>query len=147
MKGCAMKTNLYSKDSNIDHLISWYILTPYSSASKKCNLCVKEKLMKRCYVIAEQNIWIYSHASYANFTVYQRWLRIFLSLKSPEEWVNYETGFSGWKSTYIHTYIHTYIYIYIHTHTHITLFIFTSFLSNRVEENGKSKKRAFCLKQ
>ena len=35
------------KDSNIDHFISWRIISsssPYNSASKRCNLCLKEKI-------------------------------------------------------------------------------------------------------
>ena len=36
------------KENNIDHFISWRILSsrsPYNSASKRCNLCFKEKLL------------------------------------------------------------------------------------------------------
>ena len=36
------------KDNNIDHSISWRILSshlPYSSSSKRCNLCLKEKFL------------------------------------------------------------------------------------------------------
>ena len=39
------------KDSKIDHLISWRILSsssPYNSASKRCNLCLKEKFLIIC---------------------------------------------------------------------------------------------------
>ena len=35
------------KENNIDHFILWHILSsrsPYNSASKRCNLCLKEKL-------------------------------------------------------------------------------------------------------
>jgi len=40
------------KDSNIDHSISWRILSrkpPYSSSNKKCNLCLKEKTLIICH--------------------------------------------------------------------------------------------------
>ena len=36
------------KENNIDHFISWRILSsrsPYRSASKRCNICLKEKLL------------------------------------------------------------------------------------------------------
>ena len=36
------------KENNIDHFILWHILSsrsPYNSASKRCNLCLKEKLL------------------------------------------------------------------------------------------------------
>ena len=39
------------KDNNIDHFISWRILSshqPYSSSSKRCNLCLKEKFVIIC---------------------------------------------------------------------------------------------------
>ena len=39
------------KEKNIDHFISWHILSsrsPYNSASKRCNLCFKEKLLIIC---------------------------------------------------------------------------------------------------
>ena len=39
------------KDSNIDHFISWRIISsssPYNSASKRCNLCLKEKFIIIC---------------------------------------------------------------------------------------------------
>ena len=39
------------KNNNIDHLISWCILSsssPYNSSSKRCNLCLKEKLLIIC---------------------------------------------------------------------------------------------------
>ena len=39
------------KDNCIDHFISWCILSshsPYSSASKRCNLCLKEKFLIIC---------------------------------------------------------------------------------------------------
>ena len=39
------------KDSNIDHFISWRIISsssPYNSASKRCNLCLKEKFLIIC---------------------------------------------------------------------------------------------------
>ena len=39
------------KDNCIDHFISWRILSshsPYSSASKRCNLCLKEKFLIIC---------------------------------------------------------------------------------------------------
>ena len=39
------------KENNIDHFISWHILSsrsPYNSASKRCNLCLKEKLLIIC---------------------------------------------------------------------------------------------------
>ena len=39
------------KDNNIDHFISWRILSsnsPYSSSSKRCNLCLKEKFLIIC---------------------------------------------------------------------------------------------------
>ena len=39
------------KENDIDHFISWCILSsrsPYNSASKRCNLCFKEKLLIIC---------------------------------------------------------------------------------------------------
>ena len=39
------------KDNNIEHFISWRILSshsPYNSSSKKCNLCLKEKFLIIC---------------------------------------------------------------------------------------------------
>ena len=39
------------KDNNIEHFISWRILashSPYNSSSKRCNLCLKEKLLIIC---------------------------------------------------------------------------------------------------
>ena len=39
------------KDNCIDHFISWRILlshSPYSSASKRCNLCLREKFLIIC---------------------------------------------------------------------------------------------------
>ena len=39
------------KDNNIEHLISWRILashSPYNNSSKRCNLCLKEKLLIIC---------------------------------------------------------------------------------------------------
>ena len=36
------------KDNNIEHFISWRILSshsPYNSSSKRCNLCLKEKFL------------------------------------------------------------------------------------------------------
>ena len=36
------------KENNIDHFILWHILSsrsPYNNASKRCNLCLKEKLL------------------------------------------------------------------------------------------------------
>ena len=39
------------KDSKIDHFFSWRILSsssPYNSASKRCNLCLKEKFLIIC---------------------------------------------------------------------------------------------------
>ena len=39
------------KDNNIEHFISWCILSshsPYNSSSKRCNLCLKEKFLIIC---------------------------------------------------------------------------------------------------
>ena len=39
------------KDNNIEHFISWRILashSPYNSSSKRCNLCLKEKMLIIC---------------------------------------------------------------------------------------------------
>ena len=39
------------KDNNIEHFISWRILSshsPYNSSSKRCNLCLKEKFLITC---------------------------------------------------------------------------------------------------
>ena len=39
------------KDNSIEHFISWRILSlhsPYSSSSKRCNLCLKEKFLIIC---------------------------------------------------------------------------------------------------
>ena len=39
------------KDSNIDHSISWHIISShssYNSSSKRCNLCLREKLLIIC---------------------------------------------------------------------------------------------------
>ena len=39
------------KDNNIEHFISWRILSshsPYNSSSKRCNLCIKEKFLIIC---------------------------------------------------------------------------------------------------
>ena len=39
------------KDNNIEHFISWRILSshsPYNSSSKRCNLCLKEKFLIIC---------------------------------------------------------------------------------------------------
>ena len=39
------------KDSNINHFISWRILTsssPYKSSSKRCNLCLRENFLIIC---------------------------------------------------------------------------------------------------
>ena len=39
------------KDSDIDHSISWRIISsssPYNSSSKRCNLCLKEKFLIIC---------------------------------------------------------------------------------------------------
>ena len=39
------------KDNNIEHFISWRILSshsPYNSSSKGCNLCLKEKFLIIC---------------------------------------------------------------------------------------------------
>ena len=39
------------KHNNIEHFISWRILashSPYNSSSKRCNLCLKEKLLITC---------------------------------------------------------------------------------------------------
>ena len=39
------------KDNNIEHFISWRILSshsPYNSSSKRCNLCLKEKILIIC---------------------------------------------------------------------------------------------------
>ena len=39
------------KDNNIEHFISWRILashSPYNNSSKRCNLCLKEKLLIIC---------------------------------------------------------------------------------------------------
>ena len=39
------------KDNNIEHFISWRILSshsPHDSSSKKCNLCPKEKFLSIC---------------------------------------------------------------------------------------------------
>ena len=39
------------KNSKIDHFISWRIISsssPYNSASKRCNLCLKEKFLIIC---------------------------------------------------------------------------------------------------
>ena len=71
------------KENNIDHFISWRILSsrsPYNSASKRCNLCFKEKLLIICQpelsslnksnelvycVTIEQSIEIYHDAYFA----------------------------------------------------------------------------------
>ena len=45
------KHNWTLKDSNIDHSISWRIVSsssPYNSSSKRCNLCLKEKFLIIC---------------------------------------------------------------------------------------------------
>ena len=74
------------KEKNIDHFISWHILSsrsPYNSASKRCNLCFKEKLLIICQpelsslnksnelvycVTIEQSIEIYHKAYFADFS-------------------------------------------------------------------------------
>ena len=74
------------KEKNIDHFISWRILSsrsPYNSASKRCNLCFKEKLLIICQpelsslsksnelvycVTIEQSIEIYHKAYFADFS-------------------------------------------------------------------------------
>ena len=84
------------KDNNIDYSISWRIISSsssYNSSSKRCNLCLKEKFLiisrpnlsketKRCYVTIKHLYF----PQQCNLKVYSRWLWIFLSLKSPEEW-------------------------------------------------------------
>ena len=43
-----MKYSAQLKDNNIEHYISWRILSshsPYNSSSKRCNLCLKEKFL------------------------------------------------------------------------------------------------------
>ena len=72
------------KENNIDHFISWRILSsrsPYNSASKRCNLCFKEKLLIICLpelsslnksnklgscVTIEQSIEIYHDVHFAD---------------------------------------------------------------------------------
>ena len=72
------------KEKNIDHFISWHILSsrsPYNSASKRCNLCFKEKLLIICQpelsslnksnelfscVTIEQSIEIYHDVHFAD---------------------------------------------------------------------------------
>ena len=74
------------KEKNIDHFISWHILSsrsPYNSASKRCNLCFKEILLIICQpelsslnksnelvycVTIEQSIEIYHKAYFADFS-------------------------------------------------------------------------------
>ena len=71
------------KENDIDHFISWCILSsrsPYNSARKRCNLCFKEKLPMICQpelsslnksnelvycVTIEQSIEIYHDAYFA----------------------------------------------------------------------------------
>ena len=100
------------KDNNIDYSISWRIISSsssYNSPSKRCNLCLKEKFLiicrpnlsslnkrnelmyllaatetKRCYVTTKHLNLNFSQQ--CNLKVFCRWLWIFLSLKSPEEW-------------------------------------------------------------
>ena len=91
------------KENNINHFISLRILSsrsPYNSANKRCNLCLREKLLiirrpqnyhhpinvkkwcphaatetKRYCVTIELSIEINRHAHYANFKVYKRWYK------------------------------------------------------------------------
>ena len=104
------------KENNIDHFILWHILSsrsPYNNASKRCNLCLKEKLLiihqpelsslnKRnehvsschhrnkqllCILTIEQSIEISRHAFMQVCKLYKWWLWIFFTIKSPDEWV------------------------------------------------------------
>ena len=83
--------------------------SPYNSASKRCKLCLKEKLIIICRPelssLNKRNELVSScshrgkallRKNWTKFTatpimqvrkVYKRWLRIFLTIKSPDEWV------------------------------------------------------------
>ena len=94
----------------------WWLVggwSPYNSASKRCNLCLKEKLLiihqpelsslnKRnehvsschhrnkqllCILTIEQSIEISRHAFMQVCKLYKWWLWIFFTIKSPDEWV------------------------------------------------------------
>ena len=102
------------KEKNIDHFILWHILSsrsPYNSTSKRCNLCLKEKLLiihqpelsslnKRNEHVSSCHLrnkallssnwtkhWISHHAFMQVCKLYKWWLWIFFTIKSPDEWV------------------------------------------------------------
>ena len=59
------------KDNNIEHFISWCILSshsPYSSSSKRCNLCLKEKFL----IICQPEISIHLRLSFICWRVQAR---------------------------------------------------------------------------
>ena len=90
-----------------DHFMSWRMLalrSPYNSAIIRCNPCLKEKLfhhsinvMNSCpHAGTETKRYCVQLYKALKFTatpimqickVYKRWLRIFLTIKSPDEYV------------------------------------------------------------
>ena len=118
------------KEKNIDHFISWCIISsrsPYNSRSKRCNLCFKEKLLIICKpelssfnksnelvycVTIEQSIKIYHKAYFADFNN---------------------------KCEYVYFVYYTYIYIYIYSLWYV---YFRIYGNNRWQK----RKNDLCIK-
>ena len=123
------------KENNIDHFISWRILSsrsPYNSASKRCNLCFKEKLLIICQpelsslnksyelvycVTIEQSIEIYHDAYFAG--------------------LNNRCGYAH----YVY-----YIYIYIYRHSLWCTLEFMGITEIQGMKRWQKKKNALCIK-
>ena len=134
------------REKNIDHFISWRILSsrsPYNSASKRCNLCFKEKLLIICQpelsslnksnelvycVTIEQSIKIYHKAYFADF--------------------NTRCGYVYFVYyTHTHTHTHIYIYIYIYSLWYVYSGIYGNNRNPGDKKMAEKEKMLFALKQ
>ena len=123
------------KEKNIDHFISWRILSsrsPYNSASKRCNLCFKEKLLIICQPelssLNKSNALVYCVTIEQSIEVYHK---------------AYCVDFNN-RCGYVYFVYYTYIYIY--SLWYVYFGIYGNNRNPGDEKMAKKRKNALCIK-
>ena len=123
------------KENNIDHFISWRILSsrsPYNSASKRCNLCFKEKLL----IICQPEL---SSLNKSNELVYC------VTIEQSIE-IYHDAYFAGLNNRCGYAHYVYYIYIYIYRHSLWCTLEFMGITEIQGMKRWQKKKNALCIK-
>ena len=130
------------KENDIDHFISWCILSsrsPYNSASKRCNLCFKEKLL----IICQPEL---SSLNKSNELVYCVTIEQSIKIYHKSYFADFNT-----RCRYVYFVYYTYIYIYIYIYIYSLWYVYSGIYGNNRnpgdKKMAKKEKMLFALKQ